>query len=186
MARASGSAVVVAGIFLSCAGTLADPPVLKDDSGAGEPAQGAPEASAKHGLTGSAVIATLRTRDSELTILSEGGRLRYSLVDDVGVAKSLTLDELRAYDANLFEVVRSATARSAPSIAAARGSGLAPRPPAVACNPGDLCRGAAFIDARVEPPPSASVPGLPAFAVPIGADRSPADAVRAFGMPRRD
>jgi hypothetical protein len=190
MARAPWSVVVVAGIFLSCAGTLADPSVkddsLKDDSGAVDPAQVSPEASSKHGLNGSAVIATLRTRDSELTILSEGGGLRYSLVDAVGVAKSLTLDELRAYDANLFEFVKSATARSAPSIAAARGWGIAPRPAAVSCTPGDPCRGAAFIDARVEPPPRASIPGLPAFAVPIGADHGPAGAARALGTPRRD
>jgi hypothetical protein len=188
MARASGSAVVVAGIFLflSCAGMVADPSVLTDDSGAAAPAQGAPEASSKHGLTGSAVIATLHTRDSELTILSEGGSLRYSLVDAVGVAKSFTLDELRAYDANLFEFVRSATAGSASSAAAARGSAIAPRDTAGSCAPGDPCRGAAFIDARVVPPPRESTPGLRPSAVPIGADRGPADATRALGMPRRD
>jgi hypothetical protein len=185
MARALGSVVVAAGLFLSCAGTLADPPVSTDDSGA-DPAQVTPASSSKHGLTGSAVIATLRTRESELTILSEGGSLRYSLVDAVGVAKSLTLDELRAYDANLFEFVKSATARSAPSTAAARGSAIAPHPTAVSCTPGDPCRGATFIDARVDRPPSTSVPGLPEFAVPIGADRGPAGAVRALGMPRRE
>jgi hypothetical protein len=187
MARASASVVVVAGIFfLSCAGTPADPSVFTDDSGAAAPAQVAPEASSKHGLTGSAVIATLRTRESELTILSEGGSLRYSLVDAMGVAKSLTLDELRAYDANLFEFVKSATAGSAPSMVAARGWLSAPLPTAGSCAPGDPCRGAAFIDARVEPPRSGSIPGLPASAVPIGADRGPAGAVRALGMPRRE
>jgi hypothetical protein len=187
MARASGSVVVVAGICLfSCAGTAADPSVSTDDSGAAAPAQPRPEASSKHGLTGSAVIATLRTRDSELTVLSEGGSLRYSLVDAMGVAKSLTLDELRAYDANLFEFVKSATAGSAPSMAAARGSNGALHPATGSCPPGDPCRGPAFIDARVEPPRSPGIPGLPAFAVPIGVERSPAGAVRALGMPRRD
>jgi hypothetical protein len=186
MARALGSVVAVAGIFfLSCAGVVADPSVLTDDSGAAAPAQVTPEASSKHGLTGSAVIATLHTRESELTILSEGGGLRYSLVDAVGVAKSFTLDELRAYDANLFEFVKSATAGSA-SVAAARGSATAPHPTAGSCTAGGPCRGAAFLDARVEPLPNERIPGLPASAVPIGADRGPAGTVRTLGMPRRD
>lgn len=211
MARVSGSIVVFAGIYLSCAGMVADPLELTDDSGSAEASlvtSGVtPEASSKHGLTGSAVIATLRTRENELTILSEGGSLRYSLVDAVGVTKSLTLDQLRAYDANLFEFVKSATARSAsalpsssrtmssalfpamspeasPSLSASRGSAVAPH--AGACNPGDPCRSAVFIDARVDPPSSSGIPGLPSYALPIGAPGGPNGAVRGPGLPARE
>ena len=56
------------------------------------------------------MIATLHTRDSELTITSAGGSVRYSLVDAQGVEKSMTLDELQSYDRNLYEFVKSATA----------------------------------------------------------------------------
>jgi hypothetical protein len=143
-----------------------------------------------NGLSGSAVIATLRTRDSELTILSEGGSLRYALVDALGVTQNLTLDELRAYDANLFEFVQSATARTAASLATTRGSASAPRAsvaqPPGACSPGDPCRGSSFIDARVEPPARAPVPTLPAFALPIGAERGAAGSGRGLRMPARE
>jgi hypothetical protein len=58
------------------------------------------------------VIATLRTRDSELTVSSAGGTVRYSLVDAQGVTRSLTLEQLQAHDPNLYEVVKSAAARA--------------------------------------------------------------------------
>jgi hypothetical protein len=58
------------------------------------------------------VIATLRTRDSELTVSSAGGTVRYTLVDAQGITKSLTLEQLQAHDPNLYEVVKSAAARA--------------------------------------------------------------------------
>jgi hypothetical protein len=162
MAWAFRSVVAAAGLLLSCAGSLADPPVSTDDSG-GVPESPrdvtAPAGSPKHDPSGAAVIATLRTRDSELTILSEGGSMRYALVDADGETKSLTLDELRAYDSNLFEVVKSATAR--------RGSAGAP-----------------FVDARVDRPASSNAPGAPPAVIPVRADRN--GGRFGAGMPLRD
>jgi hypothetical protein len=160
MARAFRSVVPAACVLLSCAGSLADPPVLTDDSGTA--AEGVPAELPKHHPSGAAVIATLRTRDSELTILSDGGSMRYALVDAVGEAKTLTLDELRAYDPNLFEVVKSATAR--------RGF-----------------PGATFVDARVDPAASSSVVAEPAPVIPVRADRNGQSPGRfGVGLPGRD
>lgn len=84
--------------------------------------------------SGAPVIATLRTKDSELTISGRGGSVRYSLVDAAGERhENLSLEELLAYDENLYEVVEFATAQSA---------GRA---------------GAPFADARLEATPLGSV-----------------------------
>jgi hypothetical protein len=151
MAMTYPPVVAAAGILLSCAGTLADPTVLADDS-VNEADTAAPADSPKHDPSGAPVIATLRTRDSELTILSEGGSLRYSLVDAAGETKRLTLDQLRAYDPNLFEFVKTAMARG----------------PVAAPHVGHPSAGM-FVDARVEPAmrPEASEES----GTPINADR---------------
>jgi hypothetical protein len=101
--------------LLSCAGSFADPPLSTDGSNAesGRVEESEFTESPKRDTSGAAVIATLRTRDSELTILSAGGAMRYALVDAAGEEKNLTLDQLRAYDPNLFEVVTAAMARRA-------------------------------------------------------------------------
>jgi hypothetical protein len=94
--------LLVSGLLLACSvacsGMLAEP---------------APqvETAALHDSAGDAVIATLHTKDSELTITSSGGRVRYSLLDEQGLSKSLTLDELQRYDPNLYEFVKAAMAR---------------------------------------------------------------------------
>ena len=93
--------------------------------------------------SGAAVIATLHTRDSELTITSAGGSVRYSLVDAQGVEKSMTLDELQSYDRNLYEFVKSATATAT----------TARRDPA--------------LDARLGPSLRAGRAGAPAGALPV-------------------
>jgi hypothetical protein len=83
---------------------------------------------------GSLVLATLRTKDSELTITGQGGSVRYSLVDAAGARHdNLTLEELLAYDEDLYEVVQFALAQNA---------GRA---------------GSPFLDARVGPSPVGSV-----------------------------
>jgi hypothetical protein len=68
------------------------------------------ETAALHDSAGDPVIATLRTKDSELTITSSGGRVRYSLLDAGGLSKSLTLEELQRHDPNLYEFVKAAIA----------------------------------------------------------------------------
>jgi hypothetical protein len=96
---------------------------------AGERALPAPPA----GPSGAPVVATLHTKDSELTITGHGGNVRYSLVDAAGERhEDLTLDELLAYDENLYEVVKFATA-----------------------NAGRV--GSPFVDARLEARPVGSV-----------------------------
>jgi hypothetical protein len=95
--------LLVSGLLLACgvacSGMLAEP---------------APqvETAALHDSAGDAVIATLHTKDSELTITSSGGHVRYSLLDEQGLSKSLTLDELQRHDPNLYEFVKAAMARS--------------------------------------------------------------------------
>ena len=60
------------------------------------------------------MVATLHTKDSELIISGHGGSVRYSLVDAAGERhENLTLDELLAYDENLYEVVKFATGQAA-------------------------------------------------------------------------
>jgi hypothetical protein len=79
-------------------------------------------------------VATLHTRDSELIITGHGGNVRYSLVDAEGERhENLTLDELLAYDENLYEVVKFATAKAAGRV------------------------GSPFVDARLEARPVDSV-----------------------------
>jgi hypothetical protein len=166
MAWAFGSTVAAAGIWLSCAGSLADPPLLSDDSNADPAAaDGQPKAAeaAKHDASGAAVIATLRTRDSELTILSEGGSMRYALLDAAGTTKNLTLDQLRAYDPNLFEFVKTAMARR---LAHPSGNGL--------------------IDARIEPAIRWAGRAGGAEAAPSGADRKVLGLTPAPGLAPRD
>jgi hypothetical protein len=91
----------LAGSLFACSGMLTEP---------------APqvETAALHDSAGDAVIATLHTKDSELKVTSSGGSVRYSLLDDQGISKSLTLEELRSYDPNLYEFVKAAMASSSP------------------------------------------------------------------------
>lgn len=97
---------------MACSGMLAEP---------------APqvETAALHDAAGDAVIATLHTKDSELRIMSAGGRVRYSLLDRQGLAKSLTLDEIERHDPNLYEFVKAALARQGGPVLDAR---IEPRP----------------------------------------------------------
>ncbi|HTV23111.1 MAG TPA: hypothetical protein VMG12_30695 [Polyangiaceae bacterium] len=113
--------VLLAGGGLACSGMLSEP---------------APqvETAALHDAQGDAVIATLHTKDSELRVLSSGGRVRYSLLDAEGVSKSLTLDELQSYDKNLYEFVKAAMAHGV----AGKGGAVPP---------------GAALDARVVPQP---------------------------------
>ena len=67
------------------------------------------------------VIAILHTRDRELTITGGKGAgpegMRYSLVDADGeLEEDLTLAELAERDRDLYEMVKSAMARSAPKL----------------------------------------------------------------------
>ena len=72
--------------------------------------------------SGAPVIATLHTRDGELTVTSTESGLRYSLLEADGQTRaSLTLEELRAYNPHLYDIVKSATARSHPASAPAAG-----------------------------------------------------------------
>ena len=98
----AGSALAASALF-SCSAMLSDP---------------APqvETAALHEANGDAVIATLHTKDSEVRVLSSGGRVRYSVLDVDGASKSLTLEELQTYDRNLYEFVKAATARSGPPL----------------------------------------------------------------------
>jgi hypothetical protein len=192
--------VAAAGVLLSCAGTLADPPVSTDDSGdddsrVSDPREAGtvgdsdgaearePSESPKYDDSGAAVVATLRTRDSELTILSAGGTMHYALVDASGDAKTLSLDQLRAHDQNLFEVVTAAMARgvsgsagtldakkgAAGSSSAMQRSGLERRSP----------RGA-FIDARLDHSLR------PKSSDDIRAERGALGLPRGTGVPPRD
>jgi hypothetical protein len=162
MALAFGSVVAAAGMLLSCAGTLADPPTSTEDQEVSPQEVSAQVLTPRHDPSGAAVIATLRTRDRELTILSEGGSMRYALLDSAGVSKSLTLDELQAYDPNLFEFVKTAMARASAGVL-----------------------GATFVDARVEPARSVDAPGASVPVIPISGRNTPV-APGMIGMPRRD
>jgi len=67
-----------------------------------------------HDEQGAPVVATLRTKDSELTIIGQGGSVRYSLLDAAGERRdNLTLEELLVYDEDLYEVVKFAMAKNA-------------------------------------------------------------------------
>jgi hypothetical protein len=93
--------------------------------------------------SGAPVVATLHTKDSELIISGGGGSVRYTLVDAAGERhENLSLDELLAYDENLYEVVKFATAKNA---------GRA---------------GAPFVDARLERPVGSVVKSLTAAPAP--------------------
>jgi hypothetical protein len=99
-ATASAVAVLLtSGFSVACSGMLAEP---------------APqvETAALHDAAGDPVIATLHTKNSELRITSSGGHVRYSLLDEEGNSKSLTLEQLQSYDPNLYEFVKNATASS--------------------------------------------------------------------------
>jgi hypothetical protein len=87
-----------------------------------------------HDESGAPVVATLRTKDSELTITGRGGNVRYSLLDAAGQRReNLTLEELHEYDQNLYEVVKFAMAKNVGR------------------------EGAPVLDARVDPTPIDSV-----------------------------
>jgi hypothetical protein len=109
--------LLASGLLVACSGLLSDP---------------APqvETAALHDAAGDAVIATLHTKDSELKILSSGGRVRYSLLGADGASRSLTLEELQSYDPKLYEFVKSATARHGSPVLDARVTpSRAPSPP---------------------------------------------------------
>lgn len=90
---------------------------------------------AVHDARGLPVLATLHTKDSELTILGRGGEVRFSLLDADGERHDdLSLEDLQAYDPNLYEVVQHAMANA---------------------NAGRA--GAPFVDARLTPRPLGSV-----------------------------
>jgi hypothetical protein len=91
--------LLTSGFSVACSGMLAEP---------------APrvETAALHDSAGDPVIATLHTKNSELQITSSGGHVRYSLLDEEGNSKSLTLEQLQSYDPNLYEFVKKATASS--------------------------------------------------------------------------
>ena len=138
----AGAVLLVGSSAVACSGMLAEP---------------APqvETAALHDQNGDAVIATLHTKDSELRVLSSGGRVRYSLLDAAGVSQSLTLDELQSYDKNLYEFVKAAMAHN---ISARTGATRF-----------DASRfGGTSLDARVTPQPDES----------SGATSDPADVVR--------
>jgi hypothetical protein len=66
-----------------------------------------------HDPSGAPVVATLHTKDSDLTIIGTGEGVRYSLVDADGTRHDgLTLAQLEAYDRNLSEVVKFAMAKT--------------------------------------------------------------------------
>jgi hypothetical protein len=120
--------------WVALAGVLAWGCAENSAENTGENAQSQELPSATHGPSGAPVVATLHTKDSELTITGHGGNVRYSLTDADGEShEDLTLDELAAYDANLYEVVKSAMAANAGRV------------------------GAPFVDARLEASPVDSV-----------------------------
>lgn len=109
--------LLASGLLLGCSGMLTEP---------------APqvETAALHDSAGDAVIATLHTKDSELTITSSGGRVRYSLLDEQGISKSLTLEELQSFDPQLYDFVKAAMARRAAPVLDARIERAEPPPAA--------------------------------------------------------
>jgi hypothetical protein len=86
---------VVGSVWLaSCAAGLNEAPLVDDDADA-------------------PVVAILHTRDRELTITGGTKGMRYSLVDADGeLEEDLTLEQLAERDPDLFELVKSAMARS--------------------------------------------------------------------------
>lgn len=122
MSWALGSLTVAVSFALSCAGF----------SKSSEPS-GPELAPGDDSVVPTRVIATLRTRESELTIMSAAGGMRYSLVDARGATHQLTLEQLQARDPNLYQVVKSATARSSGATGSifldARAEPEAPAPP---------------------------------------------------------
>jgi len=75
------------------------------------------------------VLATLHTKDSELTILGRGGEVRYSLLDAEGERHDdLSLEDLQAYDPNLYEVVQHAMANAGRAGTPFVDARLTPRP----------------------------------------------------------
>jgi hypothetical protein len=97
--RAVALRAVALGLSLSCAQSTS-------------PERGGEEPQRDDTSVPTQVIATLRTRDSQLTVSSSGGIVLYTLVDEQGATKSLTLEQLQAHDPNLYEVVKSAAARA--------------------------------------------------------------------------
>lgn len=83
-------------LLASCAAGLNEAPLADDDANA-------------------PVIAILHTRDRELTITGGTKGMRYSLVDADGqLEEDLTLGQLAERDRDLYELVKSAMARSNP------------------------------------------------------------------------
>jgi hypothetical protein len=89
-----------------------------------------------HDPTGAPVVATLHTKDSDLTITGTGEGVRYSLVEADGTRHDgLTLAQLEAYDRNLSEVVKFAMARThlgnpVPEVTPLLDARITPRPAA--------------------------------------------------------
>ena len=94
-AAVSFAAVSSAAVWLaSCAAGLNDAPLADDEGDA-------------------PVVAILHTRDRDLTITGGSRGMRYTLVDADGeLEEDLTLEQLAERDRDLFELVKSAMARS--------------------------------------------------------------------------
>ena len=115
-------------------------------------AQGAAEPPPQpiHDESGAPVLATLHTKDSELTITGHGGEVRYSLLDSQGNRRdNLTLEEVLAYDENLYEVVKFAMAQGQLGKGEPGNGEPGKQAPKSAGTP--------FIDARVHEPSPSSV-----------------------------
>jgi hypothetical protein len=108
--------------------------------------------------------------------------MRYALVDAAGDEKTLTLDELRAYDQNLFEVVTAAMARGVPGSWAPQPTGSSTASPRA----GSVIErrpGGAFIDASLDRSTRPSATG--ASPGDMSAERGALGLPRA-GLPPRD
>jgi hypothetical protein len=94
-----GAGVAGSALLASCAASLNEAPLAEEEA---------------------KVVAILHTRDRELTIMGGERGLRYTLVSADGeLHDEITIDELAALDAELYEVVKSATARE--QVGASRG-----------------------------------------------------------------
>jgi hypothetical protein len=92
-------------------------------------------------VAGAQVIATLHTKESDLTITGTGDGVRYSLLEADGTRRDgLTLEQLEAYDRNLSEVVKFAMAKThtpsaVPAATPALDARITPRPSRVKLDP---------------------------------------------------
>jgi hypothetical protein len=128
--------MAVAIFFGSALGCASEP----TETGSAAPASEVHQELRAHDPSGAAVVATLHTKDSELTITGTGDGVRYSLLDAEGKRRDgLTLEQLDAYDHNLFEVVKFAMAKGPPQSRAgthapALDARITPRPAAADIN----------------------------------------------------